>query len=135
MDMQTQAGVNWIAVVLATLAAFAIGGLWYSRALFGTRWMALTGMTEEKARSGNPVMTYGLTFVLAAIAATTLAFFVGDSSAGMATAYGFAAGAGWVATAYGTTYLFEQKPFALWAINAGYHVITLTLMGLIIGLL
>jgi hypothetical protein len=127
--------INWIAVLLATVSAFVVGGLWYSPILFAKPWMALTGATEQKMKNANMGLIYGTTFVLAAIAATNLAFFVGQESASMAAFYGFAAGAGWVATSYGTTYLFEQKPFKLWAINAGYHVVTLTLMGLIIGLM
>ncbi|MGQ0765763.1 MAG: DUF1761 domain-containing protein [Gemmatimonadota bacterium] len=59
----------------------------------------------------------------------------GDATPAMAAIHGFAAGAGWVATAYGPTHLFEQRSFALMAINDGYHVVTLTVMGLIIGLL
>ena len=41
----------------------------------------------------------------------------------------------WVATAYGVTYLFEQRPFRLWLINAGYYVVLYALMGTIIGTL
>jgi hypothetical protein len=134
--MESAPVVNWIAVLLATVSAFVIGGLWYSPLLFAKPWMALTGVTEEKARAANMGMIYGSTFVLAGIAATNLAFFIGpDAPAATAAGYGLAAGAGWVATAYGTTYLFEQKPLKLWAINAGYHVVTLTVMGLIIGLM
>ncbi|HEY8511789.1 MAG TPA: DUF1761 family protein [Cyclobacteriaceae bacterium] len=33
----------------------------------------------------------------------------------------------------GTTYLFERKSFTLFAINAGYSVVTLTVIGIIIG--
>ena len=32
--------VNWLAVLAATVAAFVLGGLWYSPVLFGKRWQA-----------------------------------------------------------------------------------------------
>lgn len=35
--------------------------------------------------------------------------------------------------AMGITYLFERKSFKLFLINAGYHVVTFTIMGLILG--
>ena len=130
-----QVKINWLAVALATLSAFLIGGVWYSKLLFANKWMQLTGMTEEKARSGNMAKIFGTTLILAFISAANLAAFIGASaSVSFAVFAGFAAGLGWVATAYGTTYLFEHRPFALWAINAGYHVVTLTVMGLIIGI-
>jgi Protein of unknown function (DUF1761) len=47
---------------------------------------------------------------------------------------GFMAGLFWVASAMGITYLFERKTIRLFMINAGYHVITFTIMGLILRL-
>jgi len=47
---------------------------------------------------------------------------------------GFSVGLFWVATAMGTTYLFERKSLKLFAINAGYHISTFTIMGLILGM-
>ncbi|MBK7830374.1 MAG: DUF1761 domain-containing protein [Nannocystis sp.] len=41
--------------------------------------------------------------------------------------------AGWVAPALTTTFLFERRPRRLLAIDAGYHVVTFTLMGAILG--
>ena len=45
--------VNWIAVIAAAVSAFVLGGLWYGP-LFGKKWMALVGLSEEQARSGSP---------------------------------------------------------------------------------
>ena len=38
-----------------------------------------------------------------------------------------------VATALGVIYLFEQRPFKLWCINAGYQVVNFGVMGTILG--
>src|SRR5690606_35620695 len=43
---------NWLAVGLAALATFMLGGLWYSPALFARAWMRETGLSEEAARAG-----------------------------------------------------------------------------------
>jgi len=51
----------------------------------------------------------------------------------MGATAGLMAGLFWVATAMGITYLFERKSLKLYLINAGYHVVTFTLMGLILG--
>ena len=52
---------------------------------------------------------------------------------GMGAFYGFLAGFGWVAMFIGTHYLFERKSFKLFLINAGYSIVALTVMGVIIG--
>ena len=126
--------VNWLAVAAAALATFLIGGLWYSPLLFSRAWMADNGFTEESLKGANMARIFGGSFVLALIAATNLAFFLGDKSD---FTWGLTAGAlvglGWVATAYGTTYLFERKPLRLFLVNAGYHALAFTVMGGILG--
>ena len=49
---QILAGVNWIAVIVATVAAFILGAVWYSKALFGNQWMQEVGLTEETIAAG-----------------------------------------------------------------------------------
>ena len=125
--------INWLAVLLAALSTFVIGGLWYGP-LFGKRWMALTGITEESVKSANMVKIYGLTFVLSFLAAAVFAAFLGpEIDVAFGTAAGFAAGLFWVAGSLGTNYLFEQKPLGLWLINGGYDVAKFTAFGAIIG--
>jgi hypothetical protein len=133
MDMsQAMTNINWLAVLVAALAGFAVGGLWYGP-LFGKAWMAASGMTEEKARSGNLAKTYGLTLVLNLIAATSLAMFVGGGNTQFGFFAGLMTGLTFVATALGVTYLFEQRPLSLWLINAGYQIVIFSLMGAILG--
>ena len=61
--------VNLIAVLLAALSAFLLGGLWYSPALFANKWMALTGQSEETLKSGSMPVIFGGAFILNLIAA------------------------------------------------------------------
>ena len=70
------AGVNVLAVVLAALSAFLLGGLWYSL-LFAKQWAALTGQSEDRLKSGNPAIVFGGAFLLNLVAAFVLALFVG----------------------------------------------------------
>lgn len=131
---QILAGVNWLAVLAATITAFILGALWYSKALFGNAWMQEVGLTEEAVNNANMVQTFGGTFVLQILAAIALSAFLGEGSnwlEGLHT--GLWIGLFWVATAYGVTYLFEQRPLRLWLINAGYYVVLYAVMGTIIG--
>jgi hypothetical protein len=125
--------LNYLAIILAALSTFLLGGLWYSPAAFGKAWMKENGFTEEDMKKGNMAKIFGLAFILALISAINLAMFMGpEKDVSMGAAYGFAAGFGWVATFVGTHYLFERKSFKLFLINAGYSIVALTVMGVII---
>ncbi|MDF7777867.1 DUF1761 domain-containing protein [Sphingomonas sp. AOB5] len=127
------AEINWLAVVAAALAAFVLGGLWYSPMLFGKTWQKAAGLSDETLKAGNPAIIFGGSFVLALIASATFALFLGPMTAGPATAAGLCAGLCWVAASFGINGLFERKPLALILINGGYHTVQFTLMGLILG--
>lgn len=127
--------LNWLAILLASVSAFALGFLWYS-VLFAKRWMKENGFTEDTNKEANMLKIFGLSFLLMVFAAFNLAMFLGKG-AGIhyGVMAGFLAGFGWVFTFMGVTYLFERKSLALFLINGCYCVVSLTLMGLIIGLM
>ena len=135
MDFQQSlASINYFAVIVAALSAFIIGGLWYS-VLFAKAWMVENGFDEDTLRKSNMVKIFGGSFILSLIISFVLALFLGpERDAMMGATAGFVAGLFWVATAIGITYLFERKSLKLFFINAGYHVITFTIMGLLLGL-
>ena len=135
MDMSvTFSSLNWWAIIVATVSAFVLGGVWYSPLMFGNAWMKVAGMTEESVKQGNPGKIYGGAFVLTLIAAINLAMFLGPKSD---LAFGIAAGAatgiGWIVPAFGVVYFFEQRPTLQWFINGAYWVVTFIVMGAIIG--
>ncbi len=127
--------INWIAVVVAAVSTFVLGGLWYGP-LFGKAWMAASGMTEEKAAQGNMAKIFGISFLLQLLAAVVLAAFLGTEEVmpfGPAVAASASIGIAWVAPAFGVVYMFEQRSFKHFAVNAGYHIVSFILMGLIIA--
>ena len=136
MDMQNAfLDLNWLAVTVAAVSAFALGGLWYSPLLFAKRWMKESGVTEESAKEANMVKLFGLAFVLSFIASFFLAMFIGaDAGAVWGALAGFMAGLGWVFTFIGISYLFEGKTLAHFLINSLYSLVSLTIMGFIIGI-
>lgn len=124
--------VNYLAVLLAALSAFVLGGIWYS-AIFARTWMALTGQSEETLKSGNPAVVFGGAFILNLVAAWVLAMFVGPMPLKYAALAGLSVGLCWVAASLGVNYLFERRPLGLWLINGGYFTLQFTAMGAIIG--
>jgi hypothetical protein len=130
----SMAGVNYLAVLVAAVAYYVLGALWYSPALLGKQWMAASGMTEEKARQGNPGLIFGASFLLELVAAFVLAMFIGaDATLFLGVQMGFLVGFFWVSTGLGVIYLFERRSLRLWLLNAGCMTVAFTVMGGILG--
>ncbi|NJM93094.1 MAG: DUF1761 domain-containing protein [Rhodospirillaceae bacterium] len=127
--------INWLAVVIAAVVTFVLGGLWYGP-LFGKVWRAAEGQTEtQPGHQKHPAFVYGLSFALMLIAAAVLAVALGpDPNVQRSFVVGLVVGVGWVATSFGVNYLFAGRRLALFAVDAGYNVVLFALMGLIIGL-
>jgi hypothetical protein len=126
--------INWLAVIVAGLSAFAVGGIWYSRPLFGNAWMADSNLTEEQIKQGNKGKIFGFTLIFSLIMAVNLAMFLADAktTASWGATAGFLAGI-WTFCAIAIHSLFELKSWRLIFINGSYSIVSLTLMGLIIG--
>jgi len=126
---------NTLAILVATVSTFVLGGVWYAPPVFGNAWMRESGFTKESLeRMGGMARIFGVSFVLELIMAINLAAFIGPkASLSFGIFAGAAAGVGWVATAYGVTYLFEHRSLKLFLINAGYHAVAFTMMGAILG--
>ena len=125
---------NFFAIVTAALVTFAVGGLWYSPILFAKPWLRECGLTEEQARQAPMGRIFGLSALAALVMAANLAAFLGaKATLSFGLFAGAATGIGWVAMSLGVTYLFEQRSLKLWLIDAGYQVVSYTLMGAILG--
>lgn len=134
MDASTSiASINWLAVFVAALSTFILGGLWYGP-LFSKPWMRASGVTEAQTQQGGAALIFAMSFVLQVIAAAMLDMFIGpEATLGFGLFAGAAVGLFWVATAFGVVYLFERRPVAHWAVNAGYQVVAFVIMGAILG--
>lgn len=135
MDIST---VNWLAVLVAGISAFVVGGIWYSPGLFGKAWMADAKLTEADIRAGNKGKIFGFTAIFSLVMAANLAMFLVDTpqmktDLTWGVTAGFLAGI-WTFCAIAIHSLFELKSWRLIFINGGYSVVALTLMGAIIGL-
>ncbi len=125
--------INFLAAIIASFTGLILGFLWYS-VIFAKPWQKLAGVSETQMKKGMPIRALG-SYILTLIMAFTLAAFIGaEQTPQFGLFAGLAAGLGWVAMAIGTNYIFEHKPFKLFLINAGYNVVLLAVMGLIIGL-
>lgn len=125
--------INFLSAVVASFTGLVLGFLWYS-VIFANEWQRLAGVTDEQMANGMARKTIG-SYLMTLVMSLNLAAFVGaDATPSFGLFAGLAAGIGWVAMAFGTNYLFEHRPVKLYFINAGYNVVLLGIVGLIIGL-
>jgi hypothetical protein len=126
---------NYLAVVVAAIAYWVLGGVWYA-ALFSKPWMALEHITEEQANSMNPVLPYVITFILNLLIAYALAqicIWRNADTAGRGASVGVLLWIGFVGPITYTTYMYEMRPKELFAINEFFPLAGLVLMGAILG--
>lgn len=134
MDMVDLASLNYWAILVATVASFALGGLWYGP-LFGKSWLLALGKTEDDIPpSATPFV---VTFFTTLITCVVMACFV--QMLGIMTwvgglYLGVAVGGGFIAMSMLSDTLFCRWSLNLFFIQAGYRAVYSIIMGLILAL-
>ena len=130
--------MHWIGILVAAVAGFVVGGLWYGP-LFGKAWMAARGISKDDTGGMNMPLIFGTTFLLNLVAAFGLAHIVGH--AGMpgglhhALLISGAIALFFIVTSIGVNYLFSRMSLKLFLIDSGYWVVIYCVMGAVLGLI
>ena len=126
----------WLAVVVAAVANFLLGGFWYG--VLGKEWLAALGKRREDLNPKDPkpfLMAAVGSFVNAAALAWVIQAVPSCETPVQAAALGAFVGVGMVLAASAKHYAFSGWSARLLAIDLGLDVIGFTVMGLVIGLL
>lgn len=131
--------VTFLPILVAGIANVVLGMIWYHPKVFGTKWMALTGMTPEMAERGKkrmPIMAF-LAFLAAMVVAYVMNYFgiawgVFDWIG--AVELGFWCWIGFTAPTMLGMVLWEMKPFKYYAITAGFWLVSFIMMAVILVL-
>lgn len=129
------AGVNWVAVIVAAVAGIIVGFIWYAPQVFGRRWARATGVELPQPGQVQPV-TYAGAVVITAVTAYVLALLsqgLGAATLVDGAIVGILVWLGFVATWLASGVFFERRSTEWWAINAGQAIVSLVIMGAIIG--
>jgi hypothetical protein len=119
--------IHWLAVLVAAVAYFALGAVWYSKVLFAKTWLALTKIdaTDPNATKGMGAIMGG-SFVTILVACIGLAILVAYLHLGMFSQglkLGALTGVCFGATAISNSYLYEKRATGLHFINGGYTLV------------
>ena len=134
-----------IAVIVAAILSFIIGGIWYAGPVFGKAWMAALGKTEadKEAMRKQAPKGFAAGLIGAFISSLVLAIFleygrlanVGlPGSVGGGLVVGFLAWFGFLMTTTVSGAIFEGRPSKLVGINVGFTFVSYLIMGLIQGI-
>ena len=135
--MFTELDINLLSVLIAAVAAMAVGFLWYSPFLFGKVWMDLMGYSEEVAaqkKKGMPVK-YFVSFLTSLLSGYVLACLIYLTAAETyvdALILGVLIWLGFIATTLLGGVLWHGKPLKLYFITAGYYLAVFLAMSAII---
>ena len=130
------AGMNYLAVGLAALAAFFFGFGYYSS--LGKFWMAATGKPEEELKAGGMAQPIIVTLICLLVMAFFLAGVLGHLGAkqinlqgGLIT--GFFVWLGFAVTATVVNYSWQRAKVSLMIIDGGHWLGVLLVQGAVLG--
>ncbi len=126
----------WLAILVAGIAYFALGAIWYSF-LFKSAWIKASGVNVNDPNMKKGVAQIMLTsLVLMIVASLGIALFLSKTGTGYwmtGAKVGLVAGVCFSATGICISYLYEKRPFMLHLINAGYNIVGCIVAGIILA--
>jgi uncharacterized membrane protein YeaQ/YmgE (transglycosylase-associated protein family) len=131
---------NIIGSLIAAVVSMALGMLWYSDALFGVKWRADMGfsdemMAAEKSKGMTKQIVFG--FIGEFVTAMILSYFLyalGASSLGSALAVAFWAWLGFCATLQFGAVLWARSSYRLFWINTIHRLVSFLLIVVVLVL-
>lgn len=135
------AELNWLAILVAFVAAFIAGAIWFGPKTFFPAWWRAMGKDPNSMEvTGNMGLIFGSTAIAAvveAIAVASVIHYVALSNPNFGALdgglIGLLLGVGLAAASSLSHRLFAGQGFKVWAIEVSSDVVNLTIMGLIIG--
>ncbi|WP_417667815.1 DUF1761 domain-containing protein [Roseibium sp.] len=126
-------GINLTAVLVAAIASFIVGALWYG--ILGKVWMKAAGLTREQTRpAAVPMVLAFLCQLVMAFVFAGVIYHLGNNglktgliSAGMIWT-------GFVLTTQIVNHRFQGAPWALTVIDSGHWLAVLVVQAIIISL-
>jgi len=127
------ANVNTIAVIVAAVAGFAVGAVWYAL-LFSKPWLAAVGFTEADVKQGRSALPFVFSAIALLIMAWVLSTIVAPADGiGRGILVGLILWLGFTATTTVVNYAYAARKPALMAIDVGHWLAVAVAMGAIIG--
>ncbi len=126
MNSSVLSNLNWLHILVAALAYFALGAIWYSF-LFRDKWIRHQGIVvKDEDRMKGAGFTMFTSFILMFITSAGLAVIIKDmnlSGALYGVKLGLLTGVCFSAAVISTSYVYVKKPLGLHLIDDFYHIV------------
>ena len=136
-DWLTFDGVNWLGVLAAFFASFALGWMWYSNAAFFPLWLRLGKITDEQMKNANMGVAFGGTALFNLLGVILLAMLMaalGVTGAGGGATLGAVLGLVFRGGAHAIHNGFAVRDPRITLIDAAADTAGLALAGAVLGL-
>lgn len=123
---------NHWALLVSALILWLLGAAWYSPVLFAKPWMALLGIDKNKTNSKTMIPGMVASFIGDLILSLVLAHvlgWAGVSTLGWGVFIGVLMWLGFFVAPALPQGIYENRPFKLFAINEGYWLVGLIVVG------
>lgn len=132
--MEMLGELNWLAIVVVALLAFAIGWPWYGP-LFGKAWLAALGKTADEIQpSPKPFIISAVTTLITSFVMAVLIACLGIETWYDGALLGIAVGIGFIAASNVSDGAFCGWSWNLVVIQSGYRVVYSILMGIVLAI-
>lgn len=137
--------VNYLAILLAVVVSMAAGFLWYSPVILGKQWMRERGLSKESLKAQQKEA--GKWYAISAVATVLMAYMLSHVMTLSMNFYGYEALQTGLTTAFfmwlgfvfpvqfTATIFSDNKNWKLLGIYTGYQLVSLLLMGVVLGLM
>jgi Protein of unknown function (DUF1761) len=123
---------NFWAILVSALFQWLLGAVWYSPALFAKPWMEMAGVHPNANKKNRMMVGMVASFVGSLVTSFMLAqvvMWAGAETYYLGALIGFILWLGFIAAPLSASYIYEGRPIDLFAINAGYWMVGLSITG------
>lgn len=124
--------LNNLAILVSAIILWVLGAIWYSPPLFAKPWMELAGVHREPGKRDGMLLGMTASLLCDLVLSLILAMLIMWSNA-TGFKYGGVIGVlvwmAFVAAPNLPQGLYERRPFKLFAINSGYWLVGLVIVG------
>jgi hypothetical protein len=135
-DSESKVQQNYLAIVVAAVVCFLFEAGWYS--FFMQSWLSGIGRSTQWLTSSgvNPAAQFAVALIAEAVMAAAISCITqltGPQTLLRGVKVAALLWLGLILPVWSTEYIFELRPFSLLAVNGGFWLLGMVLMGAIVG--
>ena len=128
--------LNYLAIIVSSVIYFILGAVWFGP-FFGKLWLKLIGLSLTEEDKKNAPFIFVKTFILDFIITFSVAILINliqPTTILSALKISLLIGAGFVVAPFLGNFMYAKRSIKLFFIEAGYHVVCITIVAIILAI-